>query len=256
MPGGFQQDKLITYFPCGIPILDDDVDALFVSLHVIGSAGDTLVMQWSTDDNTCRFIVMRLQGGVFRTVAVFEPQSQPSDLLIYEALVSPGGNQFLLRPSPVMCNRFMKEIIQARPQDYVSVINVETGVFTTSSTRHSTRNDLDKGQGHIDSEAQGQSFHFAKCTHQKDLFHNDSYDGVYAYDPRYPSNRIAVGGYYTDKVYLFDLDREEYLRESEASDELPQQMARLVFSPDGRYINHEFYVYLLYNEFFVQYCNK
>ncbi len=235
MPGGFQQDKLITYFPCGIPILDDDVDALFVSLHVIGSAGDTLVMQWSTDDNTCRFIVMRLQGGVYRTVAVYEPQVQPADLLIYEALVSPGGNQFLLRPSPVMCNRFMKEIIQARPEDYVSVINIETGVFTTGSTRSQrTSNDLDPDQSHTVSNSQSESFRFSKCTHQKDLFHNESYDGVYAYDPRYSRNRIAVGGYYTDKVYLFDLDLEECLCESEASDELPQQMARLVYSPDGR----------------------
>ncbi len=204
-------------------------------------------MQWTEEhgkDCLTQFIVLRLvrkdEGATYKTVAVYKPTFQPSYWLFYEALVSPGENQFLLRPSKILYNRFRDQIpkVKDNKHNHVSVINIQPGgsrPHTTATRQRSWSicgSDLQRGQGQdTDNRGQGLPLHVPDCIHKKDIFHDNSHDFVYAYDPRFQRNRLAVGGYNSDHIYLYDLAQEGVICESKS-----QPMARLVFSPDGRFL--------------------
>ena len=191
MPACFNPLDLTNYFPCGIPILEDEMHQLFTALSVIGSRDETAVIQWTTNDDVIHFAVVRLCKGVYKTEAVYIPEESEISL-IYEATISPGQNQFLLRPNPVLCHRFMKDKYRksSLPKNYVRVIDLEKGIV--------------KGQG----QSEGHGWHyresdncyeevespvhsFGKCLHRTDIFEGHADETAYAYDPRFAANRIA-----------------------------------------------------------------
>ncbi len=204
-------------------------------------------MQWTQHhDGNCltQFVVLRLDRNdrtrTYKTVAVYRPEIQISDWLMYEAHVSPGENQFLLKPSNVLYNRFG---LKTEKPDYMSVINIERRRCRphTSATRQRSSSldssDIYKGQGRSSrNQDQGRMLHLAECIHDKDIFHDECQDFIYAYDPRFQRDRIAMGGPNSDTVALFDLCENGVLCRSKTTILRHQRMARLVFSPDGRFL--------------------
>ena len=208
MPACFNPADLTIYFPSGIPIWGDEMDVVFKACCVIGSRDETTVIQWTTNHDVIHFAIVRLCNGVYKTVAVYIPEEGELPL-IYEALVSPGQNQFLLRPNPVLCQRFMKDHYVSLPNNYVSVIDLEQGILKDPDVGQGPGT----GQGHSQGQGEYENEHwyfreedncyeeleessephsFGKCLHRADLFTDGHADEiVYSYDPRFPANRIA-----------------------------------------------------------------
>ena len=189
MPACFSPNDVSVYFPNGLPIMDDLVhtwySSSFGAIHVIGARDKTAIIQWTTNDDTIHFAVMRLCQGeeemVYKTLAVHIPEDTEDFPLIYEATISPGQNQFLLRPNQVLCNRFMKEKLRdSMPCNYVSVIDLELGRLKSPPEGPSEN-----------SSGQAEEVNFGKCLHTADLFENVADQMAYAYDPRFPADRIA-----------------------------------------------------------------
>ena len=172
MPVCFNSQNLATYFPTGMGY---GIDKYFTALCVIGSRDETAVIQWTTNDKIIHIAVVKLCNEVYETVAVFRPDV-PDIHCIYEAIISPGQNQFLLRPSPVLCHRLMKDKYTSLPNNCARVVNIDLG-------RQRCTNSYE--------EAQSRAHNFVTCWYQTDLFAGYANKIAYAYDPRFASNRIA-----------------------------------------------------------------
>ena len=195
MPACFNPFDLTTYFPSGIPIWGDEFDNFFTALCVIGSRDETAVIQWTTNDGSIHIAVVRLCNGVYNTIAVYNPE-QTGVSPFYEAIISPGQNQFLLRPNSVICHRFLKDKLYAShkyspPNNYVSVIDLELGTLKDQGqSEHSERWHYRESDNCYE-EVESPVHSFGKCLHRTDLFEGFADEIAYAYDPRYSSRRIA-----------------------------------------------------------------
>ncbi len=201
MPSCFDDKDVAIYLPGGVSVMSDmDLyHSLFYACHVVGSLDRTCVVQWTTNDDRIYLAVLRLNpDGTYRTLAVFSPDST-SDVVLYEATISPAQNQFLLRPSQVLCNRFMRSKYTTLPENHVKVIDIELGVVRTKGAQTPSPSDeYNFGQtwrfreaDNCYEETEPEVYSFGKCLHLTDLFEDVANQVAYAYDPRFPNNRIA-----------------------------------------------------------------